>query len=180
MLAGKSLYRAVFLDVRLVMILNVVIQGKHQLLRIRNLFRPNRFELAHHSRRVVMGQRVERPNREEVPCTQRTIRAFGHVRLRDFFYNCLRHRISGGWQLQLLRQNRLYASNGFRLFRRAVCFVVALGLADFAFRMSDSMSAIKSLMEPTRSRFQTVSFISFWAPVDSTPSASAENFSAIS
>src|SRR4029077_5375733 len=74
-----------------------------------------------------------------------------------------------------------YVRTGLSLFlpRLRECFppwpVTALVL-----RTSDSIRAISSLTELTRSKFQIASLTRFCAPLDRTPSASAENFSSIS
>ncbi len=48
MFFGKGLNRSIFLQVGLVLILDVVIEREHELPGIENLLRTNRFELAHH------------------------------------------------------------------------------------------------------------------------------------
>ena len=57
---GEGFNGAIFLQVGLVAILDVVIEGEDELLRIVDLLGADRFELAHHGRRVVVSHGVKR------------------------------------------------------------------------------------------------------------------------
>src|SRR5579885_1120465 len=76
-LSGKCFDRPVFLLVRLILVLDVVVQRKHQLLRFVDLLRPNALELAHDRRRVVVRHHPMRANGKEVARTQRAGRTLG-------------------------------------------------------------------------------------------------------
>ena len=91
MFPGEGFDGPVFLQVSLVMILDVVIEGEDQLLGVVDLRGAYRFEFAHHRRRVVVGHGVKRPDRNEVAGAQQAFRAIGEVGLRDLFDNGLRH-----------------------------------------------------------------------------------------
>ena len=83
--------RAVFLQVRFILILDVMIERERELLRIFHFLRADALELAHHRRGVVVRHAAVRTNRQEIPRPQRPRRPFGHVFLRDFFNDGLTH-----------------------------------------------------------------------------------------
>src|SRR5262249_48198047 len=171
----ESLDRAIFLLVGLVLVLNVMVEGKDELFGIVNLFCSNRLELAHDRRRVVMGHDVERADGDEIAGSEGPLRPFRQVRLRDFFNDGLRHgsipdsrpRLSGRAKLGYL----LFCISGRGLAFADGCFFPLI---------SAFISAMSLLTEPIFSRLQIASFNFFCADDDSTPSASAENFSSIS
>jgi hypothetical protein len=91
LLSGEGLNRAIFIQVYDIVILNVVVEGEHELFRLTDLLGADRLELRHHGRGVVMRQNVEGPDRKKVSGAQRAVRPFRHVSLRDLFDNGLRH-----------------------------------------------------------------------------------------
>src|SRR5271154_5779181 len=128
-----------------------------------------------------------RADGEEVSGAQRAVGAFGEVGLRDFFNDGLGHRV-----LPALTNSRFLASLGMTNLRAQVkskhckqCFygrflLFAFVAAGFFVRTSAFMRAISLLTDPVFSRPQMASFSFFWAFGDSTPSASAANFSSTS
>src|SRR5437870_2209687 len=91
-LLGECLNRAVLLLIRLILILNIMVERKHKLRGIMNLLRADLLELAHDRRRVVVCHDIARMNGDEVSRSQRPLRPFRSVRLRDLFDNGLTHR----------------------------------------------------------------------------------------
>ena len=87
----KGFNRTVFLLIRFILVLNVVIESKNQLLRIIDLLRPDALELAHHGRGVVVSHHAVRANGEEVCRTQGSRGPLRHVSLSDFFNDSLSH-----------------------------------------------------------------------------------------
>ena len=81
----------VLLQVRIVLVLDVVIERKNQLLGILDLLRPDGLELLHHRRSVVVRHDVVRTDGDEVPGPQRPLRPFGQVCLRDLLNDGLAH-----------------------------------------------------------------------------------------
>src|SRR6266849_2620159 len=91
LLFGERFNRAVLLLVRFILILDVMVECEHELLRVLHLLCADTLELAHHCRRVVMRHTAMRTNRQEIPCPKRPRWPFGHVSLRDFFNDGLTH-----------------------------------------------------------------------------------------
>ncbi len=87
----ETFNRPVFVQVRIFLILNIVIERKHQLPGVMNLLRPNRLKLLHHRRSVVMRHHPMRPNSDKVPRPQRPLRPLGKMRLRNLLNNRLPH-----------------------------------------------------------------------------------------
>ncbi len=75
-LLGERLNRAVLLLIRLILILNIVVERKHELLRIMNFLRPDPLKLAHDRRSVVMCHDIARVNGDEISRTERPLRPF--------------------------------------------------------------------------------------------------------
>ena len=91
-LFGEGFDGAVLLLVRFVLVLDVVIEGEHHLLRVFQPLRADALELAHDGRRVVVRHAAMRTDGEEISGAQRTIRPFGHVFLRDLLNDGLSHK----------------------------------------------------------------------------------------
>ena len=79
--------------VSFVFILDVVVEGEDQLLRIMDLLCADAFEFAHDRRGVVVRHHVVRADGDEVTGAQRALGALGEVSLRDFFNDGLRHKL---------------------------------------------------------------------------------------
>src|SRR5581483_11545219 len=73
----ERLNRAIFLLVGLVLVLNIVVKGKDDLLRVMDLLCTDALELAHDGGRVVVGHDMERANGDEVSGAKRAIGTFG-------------------------------------------------------------------------------------------------------
>ena len=91
MIFREALDGLVLVQVRIVLVLDVVVEGKHQLLGILNLLRSNGLKLLHHRRSIVMRHHAMRTDGDEVAGAQRPLRPFGKMRLRDFFNDGLTH-----------------------------------------------------------------------------------------
>ena len=87
----KGFNRTVFLLIRFILVLNVVIESKNQLLRIIDLLRPNALELAHHGRGVVVSHHTMRANGEEVCRAQGSQGPLRHMNLSNLLNNSLSH-----------------------------------------------------------------------------------------
>src|SRR5215471_12227642 len=176
---GEAFDRVVFLEIGLVMILNVMVEGKDELLGIEDSLGADCLELANHGRGVVMCHHMKRTNRDKVAGTNGAIGPIDQMGLSNFLDNRLRHETS--WHREYVRLNLTYASEILLLFDTLFRDrTVILAFVRSLLRISVSISAIKSLTEPIRSRLHTASLTRFCAGFESTPSASAENFSSIS
>ena len=85
LLFGERFNRAVLLQVRFILILDVMVERERKLLRIFHLLSADALELAHHRRCIVVCHAAVRTNRQEISSPKRPRRPFGHVFLRDFF-----------------------------------------------------------------------------------------------
>jgi hypothetical protein len=92
-LPGECFDRTILLQVRFVMILYVMVEGEDELFRVVDLLCADRLKFAHHSRRVVMGNNVGRPN-GEVSRAQRVVRAISEVGLSNLLDDRLGHEIT--------------------------------------------------------------------------------------
>ena len=91
-LARERFDRSVLGEVRLRLVLDVVIQRKHRLLRIEDARRPDGLELLHDRGRVVVRHDVIGTQDDEVPGPDRAgRRPVGEVRLDDLLDDCLTH-----------------------------------------------------------------------------------------
>ena len=82
---------AVFVQIQLVPVLDIVIERKDELSGIPDFLRPDGLELLHHGRSIVMRHHAVRPDGNEVPRPQRPVRPFSQMCLRKLFYNRLPH-----------------------------------------------------------------------------------------
>src|ERR1035438_6503876 len=91
LLLGERFNRAILLQVRFVLVLDVMIERERKLLRILHFLGANALELAHHRRSVVMRHAAVRTNGQKIPRAQRTCWPLGHMLLHDFFNDGLAH-----------------------------------------------------------------------------------------
>src|ERR1700751_5511553 len=111
---GEAFNRMIFLHIGLVMILNVMVEGKDELLGIEDSLGADCLELANHGRGVVVCQHMKRTNRDKVSGADRAIGPIGKMGLSDFLDNRLRHETS--WHRKYVRLNVTYASEILLLF----------------------------------------------------------------
>src|SRR5207253_777006 len=91
MLFGEGFDSAIFFQVRVVAVLDVVVESEHNLVRVVNFFCADTLELAHHRGGVVMGHHAMRADGNEVSSTKGPPGSFGKMRLSDLFNDGLRH-----------------------------------------------------------------------------------------
>jgi hypothetical protein len=88
----KALDGLILVQIGILFVLDVVVEGKDQLFGILDLLRADGLKLLHHSRGIVMRHHAMRADGNKVPSPQRPFRPLSQMRLRDFFNDGLTHK----------------------------------------------------------------------------------------